>query len=264
MSKCKEQSEAALALLKCGQVSIDELKKINEKYPSDPIYYIRTVLKIEVKSKKENRKTVYFLPDTTAQEVSQEPIVEQVIPVPAEVQPDSLPKRYVIPDWEGSVFQKWAKNFCAKNQWRVSHVLGDYEDCLAKCALDYVICCQRYGATVNSAQHFMFMYTGWVIPEFHTLAVRDGAIRKLHENLPTTEEAVFSDAELSVSLSGASDELKSVLKIIFNAPQEMMETLRQEASSCHPKQFWKAAMRMAGVKVNRASILIKELQRLLT
>lgn len=273
MSKGREQAEQVLALLKVRSVTTDDLKQINPRYPSDPIYYIRTFLKIEIQKKKVNGKTVYFLPSVEVQATG---MMEKELPIiepdyPQEVHQDinGTQRRYVIPDWEGSIFQRWAKNFCAKNQWRVSHVLGDYEDCLAECAKHYVICCQRYGATVNSAQHFMYMYKQWVVPEFHTLAVRDGSIRKLHDAmapLPGDEIDHFPEAQanLQLELDGASEELKSVLKILFNAPQEMLETLRKEAHSCHPKQFFKTAMEKAGVKVNKAANLMKELQRLLT
>jgi len=273
MSKSREQAKQALALLQGGSVTTDQLKQLNEKYPSDPIYYLRTILKVEVSKRKENGKTVYFLP--TVKNITNE--VQTKLP---ELDPDPIlcdvhqdiaitQRRYVIPEWEGSVFQKWAKNFCAKNQWRVAHVLGDYDDCLAECAKHFVICCQRYGATVNSAQHFMYMYKQWVIPEFHTLATRDGSIRKLYEAmqpLPGDEvdETPESQVNLLLELDGASEELKSVLKIMFNAPQEMLEVLRQEASSVHPKQFFKSAMKTAGVKVTKAGSLIRELQKLLT
>jgi hypothetical protein len=44
-SKSRVQAEAALELLKAGPVTTEQLKAINPKYPHDPVYFVRSVLK---------------------------------------------------------------------------------------------------------------------------------------------------------------------------------------------------------------------------
>ena len=56
------QAEAALALLKQGPVTKAQLVELNAKYPSDPIYYVRTLLHLDVKSVKTKDGSVYMLP----------------------------------------------------------------------------------------------------------------------------------------------------------------------------------------------------------
>ncbi len=48
-SKSRDQAEAVAQLLsKNGVISKDELRKINPKYPSDPVYYARSILKLNI------------------------------------------------------------------------------------------------------------------------------------------------------------------------------------------------------------------------
>ena len=174
------------------------------------------------------------------------------------------PKRaFLIEDWEGSPYQKWAKNFCYRNYWRVRSALGDYDDCMQKCALDYVVCRQRYGMTCNHPSQFMYLYKIWVVAEFDTLSVKDSHIRETKSKISKVEPTTESDAQLMVKLSGASDELKQVLKIFLTSPQEMMDVLRQEASSYHPVKFFRAVLKLAGIPVSRTTVLAEELKELL-
>lgn len=175
-----------------------------------------------------------------------------------------MERKILLPEWDGSSFQKWAKNFCYKNHWRVAHVLGDYDDCLAECALHYVICRERYGATVNSEKQFMYMYNLWVTAEFNTKSTKDFNNRQFQQSLPQDETPVESDANLAIKLADASEELKSVLNIFLNAPNEVMDVLRQEASSCHPKQFFKSVLKLAGIQTSKSAELAKELENLLS
>lgn len=61
-SQSRVQAEAAYALLQSGPVTKEMLSKINQKYPSDAIYYVRTILKQEVKTVKTKAGSVYMLP----------------------------------------------------------------------------------------------------------------------------------------------------------------------------------------------------------
>jgi hypothetical protein len=173
-------------------------------------------------------------------------------------------REFIAPEWKDSAFFKWARNFCFRNQWRVATTLGDQEDCMAFCSLHYVICCQRYEATCKTPQQFMSRYKQWVEMEFNTLSSKESNNRKLMENLPKEETAIQSDADLSIKLMDGSSELKTVMKLFFDAPQEIMQILREEASSCHPKQFFKSMLKAAGIKPSRSAELAAELQRLLS
>jgi len=62
-SKSKQMAMATLHLLEQGPVGVDQLAKINPKYPSDPIYYVRTLLKKDVKLVRKAGGNVYMLPE---------------------------------------------------------------------------------------------------------------------------------------------------------------------------------------------------------
>ena len=65
-SKSRQQALAALEMLKAGPVSQAQLKTLNDKYPSDPIYYVRSLLKLDVKTVRTAAGSVYMLPDQFA------------------------------------------------------------------------------------------------------------------------------------------------------------------------------------------------------
>jgi len=65
-SKTRQQAEKALEMLQAGPVSVEQLKTLNEKYPTDPIYYVRTALKVDVKTVRTAAGSVYMLPDQHA------------------------------------------------------------------------------------------------------------------------------------------------------------------------------------------------------
>ena len=174
-----------------------------------------------------------------------------------------MERKEMLEPWPGS-WAKWAANYCARNQWRVNHQLGSYEDCMAFCALCYVQVARKYGESVNTPQQFMYLYKLWVTAEFDTLSVKDSKSRDFYQSLPQAEPSIESDAELAVKLAGASSELKTVMNIFLNAPQEVMQLLRDEANSYNPKQFFKAVLKMCKINTAKTNELTKELQKLLT
>jgi hypothetical protein len=62
-SKSRQMAVATLHLLEQGPVGIDALAKINPKYPSDAIYYVRNILKRDVKLVRKAGGNVYMLPE---------------------------------------------------------------------------------------------------------------------------------------------------------------------------------------------------------
>lgn len=174
-----------------------------------------------------------------------------------------MERKYLVPEWEGSAFQAWSRNYCLKNYWRVVSAIGDYNDCIAECALIWVECCRRYGATVTNNAWMMRMYQICVITTFDTKSMKDSNDRKLLSNFDSKEPAINSEAEMKVNLDDASSELKEVMKIFLNAPQEVLNILRADASSYHPMQFFKAVVNMCGISKTRSASLARELQTLL-
>ena len=175
-----------------------------------------------------------------------------------------MQRRYLFPDYKGSAFEAWAKNYCAKNQWRVRHTIGDYEDCLAECATAwYEWVLPLYGMTVQTPQHLMRMFQTTVTSIFNTQSVKDTNDRAVSDALPTDEPSIESDAQLAAKLSRASSELTEVLKVIFDAPAEVIEELRNSTASYHPKQFFKAVVAKCGIAKEKAPELMSELQKLL-
>lgn len=62
VSKSMEQALAGLEMLKAGPVTKAQFAALNEKYPTDVPYNIRTLLKTDVMMKKVNGVTYYCLP----------------------------------------------------------------------------------------------------------------------------------------------------------------------------------------------------------
>jgi hypothetical protein len=60
-SKSRMQATAVLHLLEQGPVGMDALVKINQKYPSDCIYYCRTLLHQDIKLVRRPGGNVYML-----------------------------------------------------------------------------------------------------------------------------------------------------------------------------------------------------------
>jgi hypothetical protein len=50
-------------MLKAGPVTKEQFAKLNPKYPSDVVYYIKTMLKIDVKTVRTANGSVYMLSD---------------------------------------------------------------------------------------------------------------------------------------------------------------------------------------------------------
>lgn len=167
-----------------------------------------------------------------------------------------------INQYYGSPFEKFAKNFCYKNHWRVQHVLGyDIEDFQAQCALWWVQCYNFYQDTVHDDALLMFMFKQWVSGQVHDLSRKDTKTRDVYKY--QSEPTTVNDATLTLKLDSASDELKQVLKIFIDAPKEIMEVLRQDCQSSCPKTFFRRVIKYLGLDEKKAPQLSKELQSLL-
>jgi hypothetical protein len=63
-SKSRMQASAVLQMLAEGPLTMDRLAKLNPKYPSDPIYYARTLLHADIKLvRRSGQPSLYMTPD---------------------------------------------------------------------------------------------------------------------------------------------------------------------------------------------------------
>lgn len=62
-SKSRQQAEQGLEMLKVGPVTKEQFAKLNPKYPSDVAYYIKNILKIDLKTVRTENGTVYMTPE---------------------------------------------------------------------------------------------------------------------------------------------------------------------------------------------------------
>ena len=185
----------------------------------------------------------------TTTRLSQQPKIEQRV--------------QLLTPWPGP-WALWAQSYCIKNLWRISNVLGDLDDAMGEAALAYVELRKRYGYTVNSNAQFMYLYKMYFSCWVHTLSTKDTNNRKALLKAEEQPNSCVSDAQLAASLSRSSPELKSVLGILFNAPNEIMETLRQDASSYSPRQFFNRVITHAGISRDHSIKLQQELISLLS
>src|SRR5882757_8206440 len=76
------------------------------------------------------------------------------------------------PKWRGA-FEGYARNFVARNFWRVRHVMLSEEDALQECACIFARCVKTYRVTVTEPRHFMALYKTAIARDFHTHALAD-------------------------------------------------------------------------------------------
>lgn len=135
--------------------------------------------------------------------------------------------------WEG-VFENWSKQWVRKHGWRTRQLWGSDEDALQQCALTFAKCLDRYAAKVDKPAHLMALYKTAVANHWHKHAVFDGRYRQLHhpENLEAAPEGIarrasitFNDGPLAAAMAGASQELQQVLRMIAQAPDEVLRIL---------------------------------------
>jgi len=180
----------------------------------------------------------------------------------------------ILEPWPGP-WAAWAANFCRNNLWRVQNVLGDFDDMMSEAALAYLELRLRYGQSVNSPKHFMKLYQMYFSCWIHTLSVKDFHNREALFNIGREEKDFLMKSgfkeragdptlNLTILLNQGSAELKEVLNIFFNAPNEIMELLRRDASSYSPKQFWNRVLTHLSIPQEKSVALQKELIALLS
>lgn len=170
----------------------------------------------------------------------------------------------IIGEWVDSAYQKWAYNYLRNNLWRVAHVKGDMDDMMQEAAIEFILMKRDYEDKVNSPQQFMSLYKLCLMSHINNISSKDSRNRHALTQLEVIEPAVSPDANITILLNEGSPELKEVLSIFFNAPQEVMNILRKEASSFSPKQFWNRVLTFCNISQERSAALAKELNDLLS
>lgn len=62
-SRSRQQAEEGLKMLQEGPVALAQFARLNEKYPADVPYNVRTLLKLDVKTVRTSGGTLYMLPE---------------------------------------------------------------------------------------------------------------------------------------------------------------------------------------------------------
>ena len=129
-----------------------------------------------------------------------------------------------VPEWEG-VFEKYSCKKIHDNLWRMQNIGYEFEDLYQEAAVVFCECRSRYN--VENARHFMSIYSKALHDRFYDLAI------KSYKSIATSdfddddnskyEPLDFSQGELRLKLGSLSDELKQVMNLIINAPEEMLK-----------------------------------------
>lgn len=155
-----------------------------------------------------------------------------------------------------------------QNFWRVRHVLGDQEDAMSECAVQWCECRKRYGAHVDNPAWFMHLYKMCVMSRFTDLANKN--TRRIDvvtacdmgesqfDGLPDSQ--ALEQLDLSIKLQTVSSELKEVLTILFNAPREAFDGLFSPAAN--PQQVFAAIANKCGI--SKSNVLLDELREVLS
>ena len=100
-SKSRTQAEEGLKMLQEGPVTAAQFKTLNDKYPGDVAYYIRTILKVDIKTVRTATGTVYMTPEhfatyqdglakqKAADKATKEELKEEIPQTQASVSPSS-------------------------------------------------------------------------------------------------------------------------------------------------------------------------------
>lgn len=137
------------------------------------------------------------------------------------------------PQWAGS-FEGFVTNFLKTNYWKVESSMT-YEDCVNEAYLVFLRLKERY--SVQEPKHFMALFKTSLCRRFIDLASLDSELRSI-ESLWVEDEykefkesrdlvgSLGNDGEIMVALQQAPSEVVQVLKLLLNAPLEILDLAR--------------------------------------
>ena len=173
------------------------------------------------------------------------------------------------PQWSG-VFEAYARTYARRHHWRVSRICDDYEDAVQHCAVVFCHLAKLY-PLVDEPAWFMALYKKALTNAFNQLArvnkQRAALAAAIDDGLllgPRHEEP----AHLAAAIAGASQELQQVLRVIGDAPRELLQLMllepRSERGQATEAAISRSWCRLAKVPEERtSSTLLQELRDLL-
>jgi hypothetical protein len=170
----------------------------------------------------------------------------------------------LLPTFRNSPFEAVAVKYLDANYWKFQQTIGDWEDAIQEAAYCYYWTRNRYGARVQTPQHFMALFKrclhSW-FTDWANLNTREVSVCQTYK--PEIMSTPQTEAHMKVLLNYASRELKSVLEIIFNSPREVLTVLKTDARES-ADSFWKNAVKFSGMEEKAAPVLEAELRNLLS
>jgi hypothetical protein len=127
------------------------------------------------------------------------------------------------PEWVGPI-EGYVVNFLTANHWKVARTVPR-EDAMQEAYCVFLRCKRKYGP-LDTPQHFMALFkTAWY-RHFLGLAKADTADRVTvpydveagHERVGSTD----NDGALAIMVRQAPAEVRAVLSLFFDAPQELL------------------------------------------
>jgi hypothetical protein len=172
----------------------------------------------------------------------------------------------LLSEWDkpGNPFKGFAAAYVRKHQWRVLYLLGgDIEDAMAECELFWVQVCKFYPAITEPAS-MMHMYKLWISGQFNDYSTKDTRSRNTMEVLSRGDLSINSEGDLAVKLDEASSDLKQVLNIFMNAPQEIIDVIKQDTKGWTTKLFIKKILMHLNLNPKKTDSIINELKEILS
>jgi hypothetical protein len=171
------------------------------------------------------------------------------------------------PQWKGP-FEAYARTFARKHHWRVARLCDDVEDAVQQCAVVFCHLAKIY-PHVNRPEWFMGLYKQALTNAFNSMA----RINKEHAAVAAAIDDGYLLAprheepnHLAAALAGASRELQQVLRVMGNAPRELLSMMLLEPRSQRGKAT-EAAISRGWCRLARADTvredLVSELRELL-
>lgn len=143
------------------------------------------------------------------------------------------------PKWAGT-FEAFTKNEVRKNLWRFKYLNQEFEDILSEAYYKFLKCKKDY-PIVDTPQHFMALYKTALHRRFYDLAMESTyykdtvRVEDMYSTDDSDERVHILDKEysepfgsdLGLLLRKAPQEIKDVLRVVFEAPAEMITMFKK-------------------------------------
>lgn len=143
------------------------------------------------------------------------------------------------PKWTGT-FEAFTKNYVRKDFWRFNHLNQEFEDIISEAYCIFLKCKKAY-PIIDTPQHFMALYKTALHNRFYDLAMES----TYHKDVCYVEDIYHVDdsdervhildkehsepfgSDLGLLLRKAPQEIKDVLKVVFEAPAELVDMFKK-------------------------------------